>query len=210
MLRRLRGLSLGSKIAFGVVLALVLGAVPAWAYWSASRPVSSPTFTLGNLQVQVGSGASPASFAATTTAPLNASTLSPGASYAALVTVKNTGTVAASYWISVAGSGPLVGTSPNSLTTTVTQSATVTGAAPAAHCSTGTSLASGQTVTTTDTTLNNMSSAQAGRRQLVVPGSSTETVCIEVAMTATAPSTDQGQSANLVYTFNATQVKATP
>lgn len=212
MLKRLRALSLRSKIVFAVVVALVLGAGPAWAFWSASSPVNTSTDTMGSLQIQVGSGASPSTFANTVSIPLNASAMYPGSSYVAVATVKNTGTIPATYWISVAGSGGLVGTSPVSLTTTVTLGAATTGSGATAHCTTTgtTTLATTQTITATDTMLNNMQKTQGSRRSLLVPNGSTESVCIEVDMPTSAPSADQGKTATLTYTFNGTQVKATP
>ena len=212
MLKRLRARSLRSRIVFLLVAAFVLGAGPAWAYWSASSPVTTAADTMGSLQVQVGSGAAPASFAASVSIPLNATAMYPGSSYVTIATVKNTGTIPATYWISVAGTGGLIGTTPVSLTTTVTLGTATTGSGATAHCATAgvTTFATTQAITATDTALSGMPKTQGSRRSLLVPNSSTESVCIEVAMPANAPSADQGKTASLTYTFNGTQVKATP
>lgn len=208
MLTRLRRLSLRSRITLVIVLALVLGGAPAaWAYWTSTQAANNTqTFTVGHLDLQLsGTQSGTLVFADNVTdyTPFDTAAMYPGATYAALLTVRNNGSIPLSYWLSVQDTHA----SPNlagSLTTIARAAGTVSGTAPSTTCGGGTSLAAAQTVTATDTTFNAMGTAAAQRRQLA-PGA-TESICVELDMLTSAPSSAQGQTSTVVYTAHAEQV----
>ena len=55
MMRLLSRVSLRARILAAIVVALVVGAVPAYAYWTASRPLTNTqTLSVGHLDLTTG------------------------------------------------------------------------------------------------------------------------------------------------------------
>ena len=207
MARLLSRVSLRARILAVIVVALVLGAVPAYAYWASGRPLTNTqTLTVGHLDLTLSGTQSGTLAYADNVAdftPFDTTSMYPGATYAGLLTVKNNGSIPLSYWVSVQdthASPSLAG----SLTTVARAGGTVSGAVPSATCGGGTSLAAAQTVSATDTTFNAMGTLAAQRRQLA-PGA-TETICVELDMPTSAPNAAQGKTSTVVYTVHAEQV----
>lgn len=193
---RLRG-----TVVLTVVLAL--GAWPAWAYWTSRQDVPATTFTLGKLDLQVNGSDNISDFAS-----LDASGLFPGQAVAGIVTVGNTGSVPLTYWVSAAGTNPDSRNLVGSLQVKVTTDTDTNGTAPNVRCP-GATIASTSTLTTTDTAASPspvVGTATVRRPTPSLAAGASEKLCVEVALSATAPSTVQGGSSVVTLTFHAEQV----
>lgn len=172
-------------LSLGVVLCL--GATGTLAAWTDNATIGGVTLTAGKIDLKVNDQDNITGYAA-----LNASAMMPGNSTAAVMTVKNAGTVPLQWTLTSSGTdvtqGPLGMTA--ALDAKVT-SGTVAGSGSAATC-TGTPIGSGQfsgTIVSTPRTL------AAG---------ASEKICVQATLNQDAPSSVQGGTANIVLTFKGT------
>ncbi len=164
---------LRAVLALGTVLGL--GSVGTLAAWSTSTTTTSGDFVTGNVDITVdGTEGTPTP----TTVALNPNTLVPGQSRAAIVTVRNAGTIAVDYSTAAA----VTGTLGTNLAVTVRPGATVAadGTCP------------GTTVVT-------------GTARRTASGAS-DPLCVQVTLSSAAPTTAQGRTGTATLTFTATGV----
>lgn len=181
-------------LALGLVAAL--GATRTAAYWSDSRTVPDQSLTLGHLDLVVDGDDPDTAFTQLTTPSLQ-----PGGSTAGVMTVKNAGTLPLSYWAEWQASDP--GGMRGSLTAKVTGASSTGGSGTALTCP-GSALANSATSISTSATA--FLGTNAARRTLAAGAS--ETVCVQVSMSSTAPGTLQGATAPVTITFHAKQLGA--
>lgn len=191
MLRR-GGLRVRIAIVAGLVLAL--GAVPAWAFWSAQRTVPAQRFDLGTLDVQLDG-----QDATATVAFAAGGAMYPGSSSVSTVVVKNNGTVPLSYWLTVTGTAQTRGMAD------ALDARSTTGTPSGGTCG-GTQVGSATPIGTGAAKVLAYGPAATSRRQ-VLPGAS-ETLCVQLTLTPDAPDAVQGGSGTLLLTAHAAQVGA--
>lgn len=179
-------LSLG--VAFGI------GSVGTFASWTDDVTITGTTFTAGTLDLQVNNVDS---YATTT---LSMSAMVPGNTSAEVLTVKNNGTAPAKYTLT----GGLTGTNAadyntaaaNGLLLTIRQGGTKSGAT----CTGGTALVTDQPLTSTTTT-----TILARRPSAALTASGgTESLCFQVKLADTAPSSLQAKAATATFTATGT------
>jgi predicted ribosomally synthesized peptide with SipW-like signal peptide len=173
-------------LAFGVVA--VVGTAGTYAFWTDSVPISGTTFTAGTIDLRVNNLDTVSGYTT-----LNLAAMVPGNTVAGVLTIKNNGTAPLKYTATTTASNADGKGLGAALTVKVTGDAAVTGTSPAATCA-GTALAG------TGTTLGG-GLVSTGR--LLAAGSS-ETLCVQVTLPATAPSALQGATTNVAFTFAGT------
>ncbi len=182
LLRRIGSVRLRAFFALGVVG--VLGATgTTFAAWTDNVSVAGTTFTAGTIDLKVNG----ADAAATFPTSLALGTMVPGSSVASLLPVRNNGTAQLKYTATSAvtnADGKGLGTA---LTYTIT-AGTVTGSAPSATCS-GTAIATGS-----------LGGTVIGSGRLLATGA-TDTLCVQVTLPGTAPTTLQGATTTVTFTF---------
>ncbi|HEY9267184.1 MAG TPA: TasA family protein, partial [Mycobacterium sp.] len=160
-----------------------------YAYWTDTAPVSGVTISTGTLDLKINSADSLPSYTA-----LNVSNMVPGNSSAAVLTVRNAGTAALTYYADSTASGTL----GSAFTVKVTAD-TATGGSGASKTCPGTALTnSGSSFG------NNLIGSSANPRSLAA--SASESLCVQVTLPNGAASSLQGSSSNITLTFNAEQV----
>ncbi len=179
-------LSLG--VAFGI------GSVSTFASWTDDVTVTGTTFTAGTLDLQVNNADS---YATTT---LSMTAMVPGTTSSEVLAVKNNGTVPAKYTLT----GGLTGTNAADYNTAAANGLTLTirlgGVKSGATCTGGTALVSDQPLTsTTTTTILTRRPAAA-----LTAGGGTESLCFQVKLADTAPSSLQGKAATATFTATGT------
>lgn len=196
MLKRL-SLRLRIVVGLGLVLALVAG--PAWAFWRSQQAVPAQSFTLGTFDLQVNG-----QDAVTGYAQLNDAAIMPGQSVAGVLTVRNNGNVPLSYY----GEAQATGGLGTAFVVKVTGAASIGGSSAA-----GTGTCAGTALANTATSFKNTMSPLVGtnaNRRVLAAGAS-ETVCIQATLStdaAVAPSSLQGSSTTVTFTFHGKQVAA--
>jgi len=129
---------------------------------------------------------------------MNVSTMVPGDTTAAVLTLKNSGTAPLNYTATSVGSNGDTKSLATNLTVKVTLDTATSGSGRAVTCP-GTAIAnSGTTVGLTATPLITSNPVQT------LAAGSTQTVCIQVGLPAAAPSSLQGATTNLTFTFTGT------
>jgi predicted ribosomally synthesized peptide with SipW-like signal peptide len=191
--------SLRARIALVAGVVLALGAAPAWASWSAQQSVPSQKFDLGTLELQVNGQTGTAAVDG-----LSLSNMAPTDAVAGLVTMKNSGTVPLSYWPTIVGSNADGKAMANYLTINVKVGGTVAGSSPAQTCSGGSTPSGAATKLSTTSKVLAYGATAAARKQLL-PGTS-EVLCVQLSLDATAPSSLQGGSTTVTITANGAQV----
>jgi len=201
MLKRLRGFSLRAKVLFAVVVACLLGAAPAWSYWTASQSVSNTqSLKVGHLDMTTAQSGS---------VSLSTSQLYPGASVAQVYQIANVGSLALSFY----ANGWATGALGSGLVVKVTNASSVTGSFPSATCS-------GAQLPPSATALPSASpgaliayGTAAPDRAALQPSTgpyagspSTSTICVQAALPTSAPSALQGQSSTVNVQFVGRQV----
>lgn len=179
---------LRAALSLGVVLGI--GSVGTFAYWTDTVTVTGTTFTAGTLDLLVNDDADDA--VAFTTMNF---ALVPGSTVAGVLTVKNEGKVPLKYTASSAATNADGKNLVGSLTAKVTGAASVTGTAPSATCG-GTALAGSGTSFTADL-------VPVGSGRLLAPDVS-ESFCIQATLSASAPSSLQGGTTDVTFTFTGT------
>lgn len=172
-------LSLG--LAFGI------GSAGTFAYWTDEATVSGITITAGTLDLEINDDADDSvSFTS-----LNISNMIPGQSVAGVLKIENAGNVGFTYTAATSVSNS---TLASALDVKVTNASSVGGSSPNATCSgsqlSGTGSKLDQALVSTARTL---------------AASASENLCIQVSMPSNAPSSLQGLSTTVSYTFTATQ-----
>ena len=174
-------------LALGV-LAIVF-ASGTFAAWTDNATIGGGTFTSGTLDLQVNNGDSHV------TTTLGMTAMVPGSTSSEVIVVKNAGTAPLKYSLQ----GGLTGTdaaaynTAASLKLTVVLNGTRSGSGITATCTGGTVLVAATSLTSTTT------SPILGVRGPVAPGA-TESVCLQVTLADSAPSSLQGKTASLSLT----------
>ena len=189
-LKRIKSTRARALLSIGMVLGL--GAVGTLAYWTDSAELTGGTFTAGTLDIKLGSPApgvdnNPPQFA-TDFAMTN---MQPGDSRAALVSVRNSGSLGFTYTATGVTSG---GTLASLLSFKVVPAGVLSGTT---DC-TGTPSFTGTMATTQNVITANRPLAGSGGN---------ESFCV-VATLPTGTTTGQGTSATATFTFSAKQVGA--
>lgn len=178
---RLRAI-LASGLVFG------LGTVGTLAAWSTSSTTTSGQFLTGSVDITV-NGTEGAPTPATITLP--AGNILPGRSTAALVNVRNAGTLPFTYIPTATTAEGGLGAN---LTTTVRAGAT-----------TGTTAGATVTSATSGLTCTGGNSSVLGTSRPIAVGA-TEPFCVQFDLASGTPNNFQGVSSNVTFTFAATGV----
>jgi predicted ribosomally synthesized peptide with SipW-like signal peptide len=187
----LSSVRLRALLSLGV--ALGLGAVGTFAFWTDDVVISGSTFTAGTLDLQVNDS----NAYATTT--LGMSAMVPGNSSAQLLTIKNNGTAPLKYTMTggLTGTDAALYNSTATLTLTIRAGGSVAGSGSAATCTGGSSIYSAALTNSTATAII------ATRRGPLV-AASTEALCFQVTFDAGASTTLQGKTATATFTATGT------
>ncbi len=188
--KKLRSDRARALLSLGMVFGL--GAVGTLAYWTDSSTLTGGTFTAGNLDIKLGSPApgvdnSPPQF----TTDFAAGNMQPGDSKAALVTVRNSGSIGFTY----TGTGVSSG---GALASLLSFKVVPGGALSGTTDCTGTASFTG--------TMGTAQTVISANRPLSASGGN-ESFCV-VATLPTGTETGQSTSATATFTFNAKQVGA--
>lgn len=169
-----------------------------YAYWTDDVIVQGTTLTSGTLDINVGGG-DPKS-----TTTLSMSAMVPGSSSAEVLAVNNVGDVPVKYTMT----GGLTGTGAtefsavgsSGLLLTILVGGTVSGSGQSATCTGGTAAVTNQPLTT------NTSSSILGKRPTspLAATSGSESLCFQITLSATAPSSLQGKTASATFTVTGT------
>lgn len=181
-----RGIQVKALLSMGILVGF--GAVSTLAAWTGSATATS---TMSAATVSLGVG-NTASDSPTYTIPLSPTGWYPGMSQAAIVVVKNSGSITVPYSISGSITEADGGKLGNALNVIVT-SGKVTGTAPNATCNGDQLLNKGAT----------QPFPTASTRDPLAPNAS-ETLCVQYSLPATAANTLQGNSTSVKLTFTAT------
>jgi len=176
------------RAALGLGAVLTAGVTGTFAYWSDAVTLSGAKFTAGTIDLKANNLDTVTGYTS-----LNISTMVPGNSVAGVLTIKNGGTAPFKYTAVTTATNVDGKNLRGSLQVKVTGAATVTGTSPTATCS-------GTALTGSGTALNG-SLLSTGR--LLAAGAS-ETVCVQVTLDSAAPTSVQGGTTDVVFTFNAT------
>lgn len=180
-------------------VALGLGTVGTFAYWTDDVVISGSTFTAGTLDLQVNN----ADAYATTT--LGMTGMAPGSSSAEVLTVKNNGSAVLKYTIT----GGLTGTNAadyntagaNGLLLTISVGGTRTASGTNFVCSGGTVIVNAVPLTSTTTT----PIIATRRGPLATTGpTQTEALCFSVKLSDNAPNSLQTKTATATFTATGT------
>lgn len=196
MLERLRRLSLRSKVLAVTAFVVVLGAGPAWAYWTASRSVTNTqTFNIGHLDLQLNGKDTTAALS------LNPATgMYPGSTAAGNVTISNAGTLPFSFWITIQGTAQTKGMA-DALDAKMT-----TGTASGGTCG-GTPVGSVAPINVGTEKVVAYGKATSGRQVLAAAAAPLQ-LCLQLTLETSAATTVQGGSASISITATGTQVGA--
>ena len=187
--RPLNGLS--ARIRAGLALGVVglLCVTGTYAYWTDTVPVSGTTISAGTLDLKVNGQDSLPSYT-----DLSLTSMVPGESTAAVLTVKNSGTVDLTYYATSTASSDL----GSALSVKVTADSSTGGTARVKTCP-------GTALTTSGSSFGgNLVGTESNPRKL--SSGSTETLCVQASLPASAPSSLQGATSNVTLTFKASQV----
>jgi len=193
--RRSRAVRTGRlRALLGLGVALGLGTVGTFAYWTDNVVISGSTFTAGTLDLQVNNSDA---YATTT---LSMSAMVPGNSSAEVLTVKNNGTAPLKYTMT----GGLTGTdaaaynTAGSLKLTIFTGATKSGSGNASTCSGGSAIYGPSALT------SNTATDLIATRRGPLTSAGTEALCFQVSFDAAAPSSLQGKTATATFTATGT------
>ena len=189
--------ALRAILSLGMVVGL--GATGTYAYWTDQAQVSGTTITTGTIDLKASTnGGTTYADNPTDFTTMNVSTMVPGDTTAAVLTLKNSGTAPLNYTATSVGSNGDTKSLATNLTVKVTLDTATSGSGRAVTCP-GTAIAnSGTTVGLTATPLITSNPVQT------LAAGSTQTVCIQVGLPSAAPSSLQGATTNLTFTFTGT------
>ena len=192
--RRRFGSSVRVRALLSLGVALGIGSVGTFASWTDDVTVTGATFTAGTLDLQVNNVDSYATTTLTMTAMI------PGNTSSEVLTVKNNGTVPAKYTLTAG----LTGTNAADYNTAAANGLLLTirlgGTKSGATCTGGTALVTDQALTSTTTT------TILSRRPTtaLTAGGGNESLCFQVKLADTAPSSLQGKVATAAITATGT------
>lgn len=189
-LSHLRSTRVRAALALGAVVSIA--ATGSLAAWTDTVTVNGTTLTAGRIDLRVNN-----QDAITGYSGLNISNMVPGNSVAAVVTVSNNGTVPLTYTLdSVAVDGAPAGMGAQ-LAARLTGASSVTGTLPNQTCG-------GTVITGSGSSFNGALIPNPIARTLAVGAS--ETLCIQATLSSTAPSTIQGASTTINFTFTGSSI----
>lgn len=186
------------RALLGLGVALGLGAVGTFAYWTDDVAISGSTFTAGTLDLQVNNADS----YATTTLGMGA--MVPGSSSAEVLTVKNNGTAPLKYTMT----GYLTGThaadyntaAANGLLLTISVGGTRTASGSNFTCTGGTVIVNAVPLTNTPGT----AIITPRRPAAAMAQNATEALCFQVKLADGASTSLQGKTATATFTATGT------
>lgn len=181
-----RGIQVKALLSMGILVGF--GAVSTLAAWTGTATATS---TMSAATVALGVGKTE-SDSTTYTVPLETADWYPGMSQAAIVVVKNSGSIAVPYTITGSITEAVSGKLGSALAIVVTDG-TVSGSAPNATCTGSPLLSKGATEPF----------PAASARLALAPGAS-ETLCVHYSLPTSAANTLQGNSTTVNLTFTAT------
>lgn len=177
------------RAVLGLGVVAVLGFTGnTFAFWTDSVSVAGTTFTAGTIDLKVNDSDAPA---AVTT--LTITNMVPGNTVAGLLTVKNAGTAPLKYSVATTATNPDSKALRDQLAIKLTSANAVTGTSPAATC--------GGTTYFSATTLN---TSLSGSNRLLAAAGGNETLCVQVSLSASAPTTVQGGTSVVQLVFTGT------
>lgn len=191
-----------ASVRIRTLLCLGLLAAPAatgtFAYWTDDVQVTGTTLTAATLDINVKGGDPQA------TATLSMGAMVPGSSSAEVLPVNNVGTAPAKYSVT----GGLTGTHAvdynaagnDGLLLTIRSGGTVSGSGSTATCGGGALLVNAVPLTSTTTTVI----MNKGQTALLAAISGTESLCIQIKLADTAPTSLQGKTATATFTVTGT------
>ncbi len=175
-------------LALGVVLGL--GSVTTGAYWTDDATITGITISSGKLDLKVDGLDNVTGYTS-----LNISSMVPGQSVAAVLTVSNAGSVPFTYTATSSATNPDTKNLAGALTMKVTGATSVTGASPTATCG-------GATLPGTGSTLNG---DLLTTQRTIAPGSN-EKLCLQVTLPTAATSSVQDATTAVSLQLTAVQV----
>jgi predicted ribosomally synthesized peptide with SipW-like signal peptide len=192
MVTRARSLSLRAKVLAVTAFVIVLGAGPAWAYWTAQSSPSAQPFNLGHLDVTASKSAA---------GTLDVTGLMPGQSAAQVYRIANGGSIPLSFYVNGWATGDLGA----ALRFTVTDGSSVTTPSPSAVACTGTQLAPSATSLPSAAPGSLIAyGTPAAARATLLPSAgpyagtpSTTTICVQALLPTTAANALQGATATV-------------
>jgi len=176
-------------------IAVGLGSIGTFAFWTDDVVISGTSFTAGTLDLQVNNADS---FATTT---LGMTALVPGNTSAQVLTLKNNGTAPLKYTMTggLSGTDAAAYNTAAALKLTVTVAGTISGSGNSATCSAGTStLVSAVALTSTTST------ALISTRQGPIAAAGTVALCFQITFDSAAPTTLQAKVAAATFTLTGT------
>lgn len=190
VLRGLGSVRVRAALSLGVVLSV--GATGTFAYWTDAATVSGTTFTAGTIDLKVNGNDNVTGYAT-----LSISAMVPGNSTAAVLTIANSGTAPLKYTASTTATNADGKDLRSALVVKVTGDTTTSGTAPATTCA-GTALAGAGTAL-------NGALLSTGRPLAAGPSAAaSEKICVQVTLPASAASSLQGATTDVVLTFTGT------
>jgi len=199
--RRLRSTRARAGLSLGVVLAI--GMTGTFASWSDSASITGTTIVAGSLDLKLNIGASDVD-SVTGYNDLDLTGMVPGNSVAAILTVKNAGTVPFKWRLdSTATNTPVGKDLAAALTYSLfsTTASAVNGSGAAKTCP-GTAITGGS-----GTGLNSALLSAANARTLSnVAGSNADKICIQISLPAGASTTLQSAQTDVVLNFTGDQL----
>jgi len=176
-----------------------LGFSTSLAYWTDEASVTGATFTAGTLDLAI-NGGDP--YASTT---LSMTAMVPGSTSAEILTVQNVGSAPLKYTLTggLSGGDASAFATHNALRITIRSgAATVVGSGDARTCNGGSALVTDQALTGTTSTsiLTKRPVAPLAGSPSPPSGGGSETLCIQISLSGTAPSDLQGRSVTALLT----------
>lgn len=191
--------SVRTRALLSLGLVLGLGVSGTLAYWTDDVQVSGATFTAGTLDINV-NGGDPY----TAATELSMAAMVPGSSSAQVLTVNNVGNVRAKYTItgglSGANAADYSAAGGNGLLLTIRSGGSTSGTGSTATCTGGTVVLTETPLTSTTTT---PLLAKRPTTPLAASGGS-ESLCFQVRLAPTAPSSLQTKTTNATFTVTGT------
>ena len=188
--------ALRALLSLGMVVGL--GATGTYAYWTDQAVITGTTITAGTIDLQASTNGTTFADNPSDFTTMTVSSMVPGDTTAAVLTIKNNGTAPLNYSATSVGLNGDTKSLATALTVKITLDTTTSGGGRAVTCG-GTAIAgSGTTIGLTATNL--LSSATPR----TLAAGATEKLCIQVGLPINANTSLQGATTNLTFTFNGT------
>ena len=187
MPRRLGSWRVKALLGLGV-LALVANTSETFAFWTDDATVNGTTLSAGTIDLRVNGQDAISAYTS-----LDLTTMVPGSSTAAVLTVKNSGTASLKYTATTSASNEDNKGLGAALVVKVTGDPSVSGSAPSASCA-GSALAGSG---------SGLNGTLVGTGRLLAAGA-TEPICVQISLPAAAPASLQGATTTVALTFTGT------